>query len=57
MAKSIMVYPTIYGSLGWYCEHLDAWAVNEEGEVKLCEACTDEYEAGTAIVKVAGKAA
>jgi len=52
-----MVYPTIYGSLGWYCEHLDAWAVNEEGEVKLCEACTDEYEAGTAIVKVAGKAA
>lgn len=53
MAKPIMVYPTMYGPLGWYCEHLDAWAVNEEGQVKLCETGGDEYEQGTEIIKAA----
>ncbi len=52
MAKPVLVHPTLYGPRGRYCIHLDAWAVNKEGQVKLCEACADAVDAGAEVVRL-----
>lgn len=36
----------------WVCEHIDMQPGHDDGEVWLCEACTDLDEAGAKIVKV-----